>query len=129
MVDKRAAKLSAMAAEIEPPKAYHGDSKTLLVGWGATQGALMEAVDKIRSEGQDVGCLSFRDLWPFPADAAQTMLSKAESFVMVEGNGTAQLGQIIRAQTGLKAAGAILKYDGRPFFPKDILEGFNKHLG
>jgi len=33
---------------------------------------------------------------------------------------------LIREQTGLSYADAILKYDGRPMFPEDIIAGFNK---
>jgi 2-oxoglutarate/2-oxoacid ferredoxin oxidoreductase subunit alpha len=124
MMNKRAAKWPAMRREIEPPRLRYGDSRTLLVGWGSSEGALSEAVDLLRGEGFDVGCVSFCDLWPFPAQETAAILGRAERFIMAEQNSTAQLGQIIRSQTGLEAAGAILKYDGRPFFPKDICKGF-----
>jgi 2-oxoglutarate ferredoxin oxidoreductase subunit alpha len=129
MVNKRAAKWPAMRSEIEPPKLHHGDSKFLLVGWGSTQGALYEAVELLRGKGFDVGCACFCDLWPFPAKRVEVILNQTEQFFMVEQNSTAQLGQIIRSQTGLKEAGAVLKYDGRPFFPIEIRDGFLQKTG
>lgn len=129
MVNKRAAKWPAMRAEMAPPRVLHGKSKTLLVGWGSTEGALYEAVARLRADGQGVGCASFNDLWPFPAEAVSAALGEAERFIMVEQNGTAQLGQLIRGQTGMTAAGAILKYDGRPFFPQDICDGYYSQQG
>ena len=129
MVDKRGAKWPAMRREMETPALHHANGRILLVGWGSTQGALFEAVDILRGEGCDVGCVSFSDLWPFPDEAATAILDRAERFIMVEQNSTAQLGQLIRAQTGLEAFGNILKYDGRPFFPNDIYEGYHRHSG
>jgi len=46
--------------------------------------------------------------------------------VMVELNSTAQLGQLIRQETGLLYNQSILKYDGRPFYPIEIVTDVNK---
>ena len=128
MVDKRNAKVPFMVKEMNPPKEYYGESEILLVGWGSTEGAVKEAVDRLRNEGSDIGCLNFVDLWPFPADAALDALKKTKQFLMVEQNSTAQLGQLLREQTGLVHSGAILKYDGRPFYPNEIVDGVKKYV-
>ena len=128
MVDKRNSKLKDMLKEMQAPEIYFGDSDILLVGWGSTQGAIQEAVDILRADGNDVGSLNFADLWPFPIQLASEALQKAQAFFMVEQNSGAQLGQLIRMQSGLHPAGAILKYDGRPFFPIDIVKDIQQHL-
>jgi 2-oxoglutarate ferredoxin oxidoreductase subunit alpha len=128
MVDKRNAKLKDMLNEMQAPEVYYGDSDVLLVGWGSTQGAILEAIDILRSGGENVGAVIFGDLWPFPGRLATEALQKARSFIMVEQNSGAQLGQIIQMQTGLRAAGAILKYDGRPFFPIEITKDIQRNL-
>ncbi|MDF1592293.1 MAG: 2-oxoacid:acceptor oxidoreductase subunit alpha [Desulfobacterales bacterium] len=128
MVDKRQAKWPAMLSEMRPPQGYHGDSDILLIGWGSTKGAIQEAVDGLREKGLDAGSLHFTDLWPFPDSAVKTALQKKKKIIMVEQNTTAQLGQLIRQQTGLDFSGAILKYDGRPFYPKEIIEGVQKKM-
>ncbi len=120
MMDKRNAKLPAMAKEMAPPSGYYEDSEILLVGWGSTRGALREAVDILRSQGRDVGCLNFTDLWPFPVEASRQLLGNAKRFIMVEQNSSAQLGLLIREQTGLFFDGTVLKYDGRTFLPAEI---------
>jgi 2-oxoglutarate ferredoxin oxidoreductase subunit alpha len=127
MVDKRNAKVPYMIKEMNPPKEYHGESEILLVGWGSTEGAIKEAVDRLRGEGIDVGCLNFMDLWPFPYDKAKTALNKEKRFFMVEQNSTAQLGQLIKEQVGFSFSEAILKYDGRPFYPNEIVESFKQY--
>ncbi len=128
MVDKRNAKVPFMIKEMNPPKEYYGESEILLVGWGSTEGAVKEAVDRLRAAGGDVGCLNFSALWPFPAEAAAKALGKAKQFLMVELNASAQLGQLLREQTGLVYSGAILKYDGRPFYPNEIVDGVKQYV-
>lgn len=126
MVDKRNAKLTGMIKEMQPPRLYHENSDVLLVTWGSAAGAVIEAVDLLRSEGADVGCAVFTDIWPFRLDAVEGILGRAKRFITVENNSLAQFGQLIREQTGRSYAGAILKYDGRPMFPEDIIAGFKK---
>ena len=126
MVDKRNAKVPYMIKEMNPPKEYYGQAEILLVGWGSTKGAIVEAVDLLRGEGIDVGCLNFVDLWPLPSDKVKTALNKEKRFFVVEQNSTAQFGQLIREQTGLVHSGAILKYDGRPIYPNDIVKGLRQ---
>lgn len=126
MVDKRNAKVPHMIREMNPPEKYYGEAETLLVSWGSTRGAVKEAVDELREEGIDVGGLNFVDLWPFPSDTAEAALKKAKRFFVVEQNSTAQLGRLLKEQVGLCFSKAILKYDGRPFFPNEIVESF-KH--
>ncbi len=128
MVNKRNAKIPHMRAQMNPPQAYYGESELLLVGWGSTAGVIRESVDMLRAEGVDAGGLHFADIWPFRVDAAVQSLNKAQRFMMVEQNSTAQLGQLIRMETGLSHAGAVLKYDGRPFFPIEIAEGVKKQI-
>ncbi|MBW1642223.1 MAG: 2-oxoacid:acceptor oxidoreductase subunit alpha [Deltaproteobacteria bacterium] len=122
MARKRRSKVKNMIKEMKPPQLLYEKSKTLLVCWGSTKGAVMEAVEVLRSRKMDVGCLIFSDIWPFPSDHVISALEKCKKFVMVELNQTAQLGQLIREQTGLSYSDAILKFDGRPIYPNDIVE-------
>jgi 2-oxoglutarate ferredoxin oxidoreductase subunit alpha len=128
MVDKREAKVPCMISEMSPPEIYHGDADFLVLGWGSTYGAIRESVDRLRKAKLSVGALHFVDLWPFPTDMVVPLIEGCQSFFMVENNSTAQLGQLIRAQTGLIYAGAVLKYDGRPFYPTEIEIGIKKYL-
>jgi 2-oxoglutarate/2-oxoacid ferredoxin oxidoreductase subunit alpha len=122
MVDKRSAKIPAMTAEMRPPETDHPEADTLLVGWGSSRGAIREAAERLRKEGTAVGCVHFCDLWPFPQAAVEELLGGGKRFIVVEGNSTAQLGLLIRQQTGLQHAAAVLKYDGRPFRPNEIMD-------
>jgi len=120
MVKKRFAKGKAMLDEIRPPAVFHAGARTLLVGWGSMKGVLQEAVMMLRAQGHDCGGVHFTDLWPFPDGAAADILSNAKRFIMVEQNHTAQLGQLIRQQTGLRYTEAVLKTSGRPLRADEV---------
>jgi 2-oxoglutarate/2-oxoacid ferredoxin oxidoreductase subunit alpha len=122
MVEKRQAKTKGMAWEMNGPKAYHGESASLLVGWGSSDGAIREAVDLLRSENVDVGALVFSDIWPFPAKKTEEALSSCKRFITVEQNASSQLGLLIRQQTGLSLHTSLLQYDGRTLTPNWIAE-------
>ena len=129
MVDKRLGKLTAMTAEMQPPDTRYPESKTLLITWGSSAGAVEEAVERLQGDGLDIGCLTMADLWPFPQQHFADAVGSANTILTVESNATAQLGLLIRQQTGLSPTGAILKYDGRPLTAEDVIDGYHAFTG
>ncbi|KOR28392.1 2-oxoglutarate oxidoreductase, partial [Achromatium sp. WMS3] len=63
--EMRSRKLTSFAATLKPPQ-VHGDPEgdLLIVGWGSTLGAIEEAVDRVRAQGQKVSSLHLRFLSP-----------------------------------------------------------------
>jgi 2-oxoglutarate ferredoxin oxidoreductase subunit alpha len=72
--------------------------------------------------------LQFNELCPFPVQAATSALSKTKKNIVIENNATGQLAHLIRAETGIKVSGNILKFDGRPFSPTYIAEEVKKEI-
>ncbi len=64
----RSLKLAALQRTLRTP-AVHGDAEgeLLVVGWGSTKGAIEEAVDRLRAEGQRVSSLHLRFIQPMPS--------------------------------------------------------------
>jgi 2-oxoglutarate ferredoxin oxidoreductase subunit alpha len=64
-MNMRSRKLAALAATMKPPEIY-GDptGDLLIVGWGSTLGAIEEAVDLARAQGQKVSSVHLRFLSP-----------------------------------------------------------------
>jgi 2-oxoglutarate ferredoxin oxidoreductase subunit alpha len=129
MVEKRLAKLPAMQKKIRPPHCTHPQATMQLVAWGSSRGAVQESVQRLREDGVDIGSVLFHDLWPFPADQVCALFGQDKRFIMVEQNATAQLGALIRQETGLAYDGTILKYDGRPFSAEYIVDHAKPLLG
>jgi 2-oxoglutarate ferredoxin oxidoreductase subunit alpha len=129
-VEKRLRKLNAMKNEILAPEFHEAKGAGItLIGWGSTYGAIREAAETLKREGRAVNTLHLRQLWPFPSEKVTAALQKAGKNIVVEGNATGQLAALIRRETGLKVDGTILKYDGRPFSPKEIVDRVNKETG
>jgi 2-oxoglutarate ferredoxin oxidoreductase subunit alpha len=131
MVEKRGRKFALLQKEVAEPALY-GDknAEITLVGWGSTKAAAREA---LRTWNMEHGTwnMSYLHLsWinPFPKEAVTKILSKAKKVIDVEGNFTGQMAGWIREQTGIEIKDKILKYDGRPFFPEDIIEGISKYV-
>ena len=126
-VAKRMRKLVRLGREVSPPQLYGPDkAQTTLVGWGSTYGSLREAVDILSEENTSVNMLHLNELYPFPAEAVAAALENAGSCYVIESNATGQLARLIRAETGIKVNGLILRYDGRPFTPAYIAERVRK---
>jgi len=122
-VEKRLRKYNGIRGEIETPQVYGASNPELtLISWGSSYGAVREAVEILNKKRMQVNMLHFNELWPFPADKVLDILDKKAVSYVVEGNATGQLARLIRAETGRKVNGTILKYDGRPFTPAYIID-------
>ena len=129
MMLKRLRKLDGLRDEIGQPRIYGPRrAETTLIGWGSTYGALKEAVDILRGDGLDANLLHLNELWPFPMRAVSEVLDGAHRSFVVESNATGQLAHLIRAETGKKVTGSILKFDGRPITPAFIVEKLKKEV-
>lgn len=127
MIEKRQKKLQEAQKYVPSPVVYgDGDAQITLVGWGSTKGAVIEAIKQLSNETIRVNYLHLNYINPFPSEAVKDILSRAKRVVDIEGNHEAQMAQYIRMKTGIEIKDTILKYDGRPFYPEDIIEGLKK---
>jgi len=112
------------------PPEVHGDERpdVLLVSWGSSKGAVLEAASKMRSNGQRVATLHFSQVWPLIPEKFIHYLEEARTVVCVEGNATGQMAGLIRRETGFKIEKKVLRYDGLPFTPEYILRELDKTL-
>jgi 2-oxoglutarate ferredoxin oxidoreductase subunit alpha len=123
MVQKRLAKFNALKKEIPPPEETDvNDSDTVLVGWGSSRGALLEALYLLRKEGKKVGIIHFTELWPLPEYA----FPEGKTYRTVESNATAQLAKLLRSEYGVVFEGTTSRYDGLPLTGEYIRSRFNE---
>ena len=123
MVRKRMRKRAGLKQEMSPPLIV-GKKKVdnLLIGWGSSYGAIAEAAEILKEEGYDTGYLQLKEIWPFPSEAVAGALKNAGHSYVIENNATGQMAHLIKAETGMSIGAKILKYDGRPFTPAEIIE-------
>jgi 2-oxoglutarate ferredoxin oxidoreductase subunit alpha len=82
----RSLKLAALQKTLKTPPVFGGEEGDLLiVGWGSTQGAIEEAVERMRREGCKVSSLHLRFLQPMPAGIKE-VLHRFKKVMTIEGN-------------------------------------------
>jgi 2-oxoglutarate ferredoxin oxidoreductase subunit alpha len=82
----RSLKLAALQKTLKTPPVHGDDSGELLVvGWGSTKGAIEEAVDILRDEGQRVSSLHLRFIQPLPSGLA-AVFKRFRHVMTIEGN-------------------------------------------
>lgn len=120
--DKRLRKLEGLVKDIPGPKWFGPEDAPLtIVCWGSTRTAALQAMQDLADEEIMINVLHFTYLFPFKTEAVLEAFQKTGSILNVEGNATAQFGQLLRAHTSMVMENNLLKYDGRPFFPEDIV--------
>jgi len=121
MVDKRFKKAGHIREAVEGlhPIRVYGDKrpKVTLVGWGGTKGPALEALRLLKAEGVKAKFVQVVFMEPFPNGLEKYLKGVC---VLVEDNRSAQLGTLIRLNTGYSFKHVGLRYDGRPFDPGDI---------
>jgi 2-oxoglutarate ferredoxin oxidoreductase subunit alpha len=129
MVNKRARKLQGVARELAPPKRMgHKEADLLLVCWGSTYGPMAEAVEILNRDGISVGGIHLNELWPFPGTQMSEILGGAKKWAVVESNAMGQLARLIQMEIQKKPDAEILKYNGRPFTAREIVDGFRREV-
>ena len=132
MVNKRMRKLDLVLREIQRNEKIilHGDidSEITLVSWGSTKGAILDAIDQLKSEGHKLNFLQIRLLQPFPEDEVREILLRSKKKVDVEMNYSAQLAGIVAEKCQILMDHFILKYNGRPITCDEIYDSIKSIL-
>jgi len=125
MMDKRMKKLDLALEKIaENDKAacydFDSDSKNVVISWGSTKGAILEALEKLSEEGSKLRFIQVRLLHPFPTETVKKFLTDAKLVIDVEMNYSSQLGSLVQQNTGREIDYKIVKYNGRPMSTTEI---------
>ena len=124
MMDKRFRKTPFIAEEVNklnPVRVYGApDAEVALVSWGGNKGPLLEALRLLQIDGLKSRLVQVVYLEPFPLKRIDEELHKIGVNILFESNVTAQLGRLIKMNTGHAFDNVGLRYDGRPFNPSEI---------
>ena len=128
MVEKRMNKMQLAAREIPDEKKYRlfgpppgKKAPVVIVGWGSTTGPIVDALRRIDPQHQNYSFLQLRMMRPFPTQQVKEILQGAAKVVTFDGNYSAQIASVIRAETGLSVHHEVVKFDGRPFSEDEIV--------
>ena len=118
-MDKRMRKLLTCQANHMQPATLIGpaDAPITLVSWGSNKGSILEAMKVL----PEVNYLHLTWMNPFPTESVKAYLEQAKYLIDIECNYSAQMRSLIVEHTGITIADTMLRYDGRPIFPEQIV--------
>ncbi len=123
MVDKRMRKLATIKKNMPGPNRYGPENAPLtLICWGSTKAPVQEAMKYLQEDGINVNLLHFTYVWPLSEESLRTALQTTQKTLLVEQNGTGQFGKLVRQESGVQFDHILLKYNGRPFLPTEIVQ-------
>jgi 2-oxoglutarate ferredoxin oxidoreductase subunit alpha len=127
MTDVRQAKINGISADIPDQAIAVGETsgKLLVIGWGSTYGALLQAVKRVRLAGHQVSHAHVRYLWPLPRNLGQLLTSFDQ--VLVPELNTGQFVHLLRDQYLVDAKG-LNKVSGRPFKISEVEDAIYEEL-
>jgi len=101
---------------------YGNGEDFLLVGWGSTKGAALEAIELLEREGYKGAYLHLRVFEPFPKEHVAQILSRYEpdKVIAVESNYESMAAKVIAMNTGFIFKKHVLKWTGRPIYVKEL---------
>jgi 2-oxoglutarate/2-oxoacid ferredoxin oxidoreductase subunit alpha len=124
MMDKRLKKLELIDKEvpIDLKINVYGDinSENVIVSWGSPKGAIIEAINQLKEEGQSFGFIQVRMILPLPSAHINQLLQNKKRVIDIEDNATAQLAGVITQYALVKPNYYILKYTGRPMMTTEV---------
>ena len=99
MVEKRARKMEKVLAHIAPPKLVGPESALVtLVGWGSTEGVILEAIEKLAAEeGIVANQLAIKWIVPFHVAEVTRILSRSKKVIIIENNYSGQFARYLRS--------------------------------
>jgi pyruvate ferredoxin oxidoreductase alpha subunit len=135
-MDRRMRKLDTIRNELDEAgesfNTVYGpeDAEYGLMTWGSTTGTVEEAVDLLNENGHSVKALGVSDMMPYPEKDVSAFLESVEQCLVVEMNASAQFRGLTQKELGRygEKLSSLLKYNGNPFEPAEIVEGFETSI-
>jgi pyruvate ferredoxin oxidoreductase alpha subunit len=133
-VDRRLRKLEKIREDLNGRdlQTYHGDENPEygIVVWGSQQDTVEEAVDRLNERGHSVQSIGVSQIMPFPRAEMTEFLESVDEAVVVEMNATGQFRGHVQRELGRfgPKLHSLLKYNGNPFEPAEIVEGVEAQL-
>jgi 2-oxoglutarate ferredoxin oxidoreductase subunit alpha len=132
MMEKRLKKLELVDKEVplQMKVNFFGDkdSENIVVSWGSSKGAIIEALNQLKDEGYSLGFVQVRMIHPLPSVYLNQLLQGKKRVIDIEDNATAQLGGVITQYALVKPNYYILKYTGRPMMTTEVYEAIKAVL-
>jgi pyruvate ferredoxin oxidoreductase alpha subunit len=135
-LERRMSKLDSIREDLNAQEGtnnhQHGPDEATygILTWGSQQGTVEEAVDRLNEDGPRVKSISVSEMVPFPETVVTEFLESVDEALVVEMNASGQFRGHVQKHLGKYGDKmySLLKYDGNPFEPAEIVDGFETRL-
>jgi pyruvate ferredoxin oxidoreductase alpha subunit len=137
-VNRRNRKLEAIREDLDGRETTNqtvfdptdGEADYGIMTFGSQQGTVEEAVGRLAEDGHSVKCMGVSDLAPLAEDDITAFLESVDECLVVEMNSSAQFRGLVQKELGRfgEKLTSLLKYNGNPFEPREIVEGFETSI-
>jgi 2-oxoglutarate ferredoxin oxidoreductase subunit alpha len=132
MAEKMLRKIETIEREIPENERYslYGDpdADVLIVSWGTNKGPILDALERLNSEGIKAKFFQIRVFQPFPRKALLEAMDSSKIVIGVESNILEQMRLIVRMETLRDIPHMIVKYTGRTMYEQEIYFGVKEIL-
>ncbi|PLX39847.1 MAG: 2-oxoglutarate synthase subunit alpha [Deltaproteobacteria bacterium] len=101
---------------------YCEDAKTIILSYGSAARSARDAVETLRADGEKVGLLKLKTLWPFPKAALEKYANSVETIIVAEMNRGQIYREVWRVARGRWQVGKALAPYGNMLTPEMILD-------
>ncbi|ADL07962.1 2-oxoglutarate ferredoxin oxidoreductase, alpha subunit [Thermosediminibacter oceani DSM 16646] len=106
---------------IDYEKLYTEDAETVVVSFGSTARSAIRAAKILRKEGEKVGVLRLKTIWPFPHKAIQELAPTTKNIIVAEMN-YGQLIEVVEASAkGRFNVIGLNKFNGELISPDEVI--------
>jgi 2-oxoglutarate ferredoxin oxidoreductase subunit alpha len=128
MMDKRMSRLDLILKQVPEDEQIvsYGIHDYTIISWGSTKGPILDALEKLKKEGIDVGFIQIKLLHPFPEEIVKSLLKNVKTIIDIEANYSGQLGKIFKQNVTREIDYFILKYSGRGMTSTEIYDSLKK---
>ncbi|MGM0592831.1 MAG: 2-oxoacid:acceptor oxidoreductase subunit alpha, partial [Halobacteriota archaeon] len=133
-MNRRLEKFDHIRAELDDEgyQTPHGpeDATYGIMTFGSQQGTVEEAVDRLNENGHSVKALGVSEMVPYPVDEVTAFVESVDACLVVEMNASGQFRGLTQKSLGRygEKLSSLLKYNGNPFEPHEIVEGFETSI-
>ncbi|MEF8756981.1 MAG: 2-oxoacid:acceptor oxidoreductase subunit alpha [Halobacteriales archaeon] len=133
-MERRMQKLDSIRSELneDSHQTYYGpeEAEYGILVWGSQEGTVAEAVERLNDRGHSVKALGVSEMSPFPVTEVTEFLESVDEALVVEMNASAQFRGVVQKELGRfgDKLYSLLKYNGNPFEPREIVDGFETRL-
>ncbi|MDN5301642.1 MAG: 2-oxoglutarate/2-oxoacid ferredoxin oxidoreductase subunit alpha [Thermoanaerobacteraceae bacterium] len=105
------------------------DAESVVISFGSTARSVLRAVHLMRQEGQKIGMIRLKTIWPFAHKAIQNLSSQVKNLIVAEMN-FGQMVETVRASAGgrFNVVG-LNKFNGELITPDEVIVKVREVMG